>query len=117
MKAHDDTAAKAADEPLPKVSKVSSESAIFSSTSSSACEDPVVEECLEMEEPQAETTNSDEVQNTAKECVNCVAMKQENRQLRNRVKTLQGNLAKRKSEQRKYHRKGRLHKPKFLKII
>lgn len=67
----------------------------------------------EQQEPMVESpvivndlSDPSESQNTIKECENCALLKMENRKLRNRMRTSQQRLAKRKSESRKLHRKG-----------
>ena len=97
--------AATADEPQSKMAKVFETPEATASTSGS---------CEEQQEPMAEQavisndiSDPSEAQNTIEECENCVLLKAENRKLRNRVRTLQESLAKRKSESRKLHRKGK----------
>ena len=97
--------AATADEPQSKMAKVHETPEAIASTSRS---------CEEQQEPMAEPpvisndlSESSEAENTIEECENCALLKVENRKLRNRVRTLQESLAKRKLESRKLHRKGK----------
>lgn len=98
--------AATADEPQSKMAKVFITPEAVASTSAVSSE--------EQQEPMSvppvisnNLSNPSEAQNTINECENCALLKVENRKLRNRVRMLQERLAKRKSESRKLHTKGK----------
>ena len=88
------------DKPQSKLAKVSSP---IAGTSGLADEVPVDDPSLEIPEPPVEdakipVSDPPDFQNEVEKCSKCKILKEENRQLRNRVKTLKKKLTKRKSE-------------------
>ena len=96
------------DESQSKMAKVSETPEAIASTigiSSEVQQEPLAEPPVILND----LSDPSEAQNTIKECENCALLKAENRKLQNRVRTLQESLAKRRSERRKFHRKGKFH--------
>ena len=102
-----------------KVTRVAATSGASASGGSQSGHPPVDETVVECSEQQKNPENSSSDQpecgtvddvNAVEECGNCLALKETNRQLLNRVKTLTGALAKWreecKNELRKHSRKG-----------